>query len=359
MPDTTRREPMMITPSPSIDYLQYPNIYAQREIATGKRLVIIAEAEKGDYNTPILISSKDMAYDNFGGGKLVQSYEDATTFQEGLSIYLMRLEPYGYETAFLVLEAFSFDLLFINEIHFNKDKEVIDMFLEFAKTKEETGNLIHGIVSLSEDIMPKDLDSIVEDIRTLTDEYGDETIENGKYLSVVLNQIKLKDTGAVYAGILTSIDVETSPINKTIPDISLLYELEKVEILNCRSGGIVCFKSTFKKGVTCTSSSCAVGTNGSVHQHISNFRIAQSLINQVAVELQPHVGMPNPIFQAQNINSILDAICMEFMNLKRIRDYVYHVGVQETSGIIDIEIECVPIFSVHAMTTHSRVRIFK
>lgn len=349
----------MTKPSPSVKYLQHPHIYVQKTIAIGKRLVIISEAEEGEYFNPTLVYSKDMARELFGGGSLVQAYEDACTFEDGLHVFLMRIEPFAYELAFSVLEAFDFDLLFINEVHFDNQREVIEQFLSFARNKEEKGNLIHGITTLSSGLDYSKLLPLFKPIKELTKDFGDDSIETGKYLSLVVNQGEFKDAGAVYAGVLTASEPEVSPINKTIPNFTLSFEFEKEEILTLRSVGIVCFKNTFKKGVTCTSSSCAVSTEGSVHKHISNFRIAQSLINQVAMELQPLIGKTNVMRQAEKAEEIIDAICLEHMSLNRIRDYNYFLSVQELYGNIEVEIEVVPIFSVHAMTTHTRVRIFR
>lgn len=348
----------MIQPSPSIEFLQEPHIFVEREVAIGKRLVIMAEADEGQVFEPILIYSQDMAADFFGGGPLVQAYEDATTFQNGLEIYLMRIEPLQYGVALAVLEAMTFDLLFIKDVHFDKDKDLFEMIHTFAVTKQEKGNLVHVITTLNERDF-SELTPLFQSISDLTLENGDDPFETGKYLSLVVNQMALRDAGAVYAGMLAITDPEVSPINKTIPDVSLEVEYTKEEILRLREVGIVCFKNTFKKGVTCTSSSCAVSTAGSVHKHISNFRIAQSLINQISLELQPFIGTTNLRFQSMNIQEIVIAICEEFIELNRIRDYAYSLSTNETLGYIELEIELVPIFSVHGMTTHSRVRVFK
>lgn len=348
----------MTQPSPNIEYLQHPHVYAERDITIGKRLVIIAESDGGTLYEPLLVYHKDMAYEFFGGGPLVGAYEDAATFQKGLQVYLMRIEPYGHEVALQVLEAFDFDLLFMKGIRFDKNKDVIEMFIEFCKIKEEKGNLVHGIASLGMQTYG-DASKLFPEIEALSVENGDETFENGKYLSLVPDQMDLKDAAAVYAGIITYLNPEVSPINKTIKDVKLTVEYSKQEILSFQEAGIVCFRNTFKKGVTCASSSCAVRTEGSVHKHISNFRIAQFLINEIAISVRPLVGLPHPTFRALNIEDIVDATCIEHRELKRLRDYRYRVGVNDLYGIIDVEIEIVPIFSVHSMTTHSRVRIFK
>jgi len=354
-----RRGLMMIKPSPSIEYLQHPNIYVQRQVIIGKRLVILAESDSGELYNPTLIYDKDMAREFFGSGALIQAYEDACTYQEGINIFLMRIEPLGFETAFSVLQALAFDLLLLNDVSFNKDAEIVKKFMAFAKDKEEQGNLVHGIITLSSLGAYDSLIPLFPLIKDLTEEIGDDAIELGKYLSVVVNQMEFKNASAVYAGLLASVDPEISPINKTIPDVTLNLEFSKEEILKLREVGIVCFKQTFKKGVTCTSSSCAVSTSGSVHKHISNFRIAQFLINQISIELQPFIGMPSATHQAIRVEDIVSAICYEQISLQRIRDFDYYVSVDELNGYIIVEIDMVPIFSVHSMTTHSRVRIFK
>ncbi|MCD7910960.1 hypothetical protein KC480_05400 [Bacillus velezensis] len=348
----------MIIPSPSIEYLQHSPVYIERTISVGRRLVIIAESDKGPLYEPILVYNGEIAATLFGDGDLIQCYKDACTFNNGLQAYLMRIESNDYETAFSVLEAFSFDLLFLNEIHFNNHKDLIKAFLEFCKTKEEKGNLVHGITTLS-DQNYEDLLTMFEEVVCLTHEHGDDLIEDGKYISIVSDQIDAKNAGAVYAGIIASLNPEVSPINKTIPDITLKREYTKEQILKLREAGFVVFKSSLKKGVTCTSSSCAVSTNGSVHKHISNFRIAQFLINQISLELQTFIGTTNPANQALNIEDTIDAICSEFVELNRLRDYTYDLEIDALYGIVKVGIEIVPIFSVHSMITHSQVRIYK
>lgn len=348
----------MTIPSPSIEYLQHPPVYVERSVSIGKRLVIIAQSDEGPLYEPILVHSEDMALTFFGNGDLIQCYKDASTYKGGLQAYLMRVEADGYETAFSVLEAFAFDLLFISSIQYGKDKKVINTFLEFCKIKEEKGNLVHGITTLS-DKSYDDLSLIFKEIEELTYDNGDDLREDGKYLSIVSDQINDKNAGAVYAGILASVNPEVSPVNKTIPGITLKREYSKEQILKIRSVGLVAFKSTLKKGVTCTSSSCAVSTTGSVHKHISNFRIAQFLINHVSLELQSFIGMPNPAHQALNIEDIIDAICSEHVELNRLKDYAYDIEIDALYGTVRVKIEIVPIFSVHSMITHSHVRIYK
>lgn len=349
----------MIQPSPNIKYLQHPHFTIHRQIEAGRRLVIIGESEKGDTYNPTLVFNKEMAIDIFGGGSLVGAYEDASTYQKELNVYLMRIDPNEYETAYSVLETFHFDLMFISETYFNKDMDVVKSFLEFSRIKEEKGNLIHGITTLSPGLTYDDLKDLSDLISSFTVDDGDELVETGKYLSFVVNQSTYQDAGAVYAGMISVLSPEVSPINKTIPNFEIELEFDKDEITSLRSIGIVCFRRTFKKGVTCASSSCAVSTEGSVHKHISNFRIAQSLINQISLELQPFIGQPHVVLKSNSIEEIIETICSEYERNQILRDYNYQIEINELYGTIDLLIELVPIFSIHRITTHSRVRIFR
>lgn len=354
-----RKGSMMIKPSPNINYYQYSPFYVQRTVSVGKRLVIVGQSTLGEYYHPTLIHSQDMAKDIFGSGALLKCYEDAMTFDENLQVYLMRVEELGLSTAFSVLKHFSFDLLFIDEMHFNKDITLFEHFIELAINKEESGSLIHGITSLSDDLIDDDLPLLKDRIQSLTKEmYGDEIEETGKYLSLVVSQSSSKNAGAVYAGLLASLDPEVSPVNKTI-DMELDVRFTNEEILSLRQMGIVCFKETLKKGVVCTSSTCAVSTSGSVHKYISNFRIAQYFINELASRLQVFVGRSNLHFQSIGAEEIINHVGYEYINMGRIKDYDYSLSIRELYGAIDVDIEFVPIFSVQKIKAHTQVRIFK
>lgn len=349
----------MTQPSPSIEYFIQPNLYVEASVRIGNRLLILAESESGPLYEPILCYRSDMVSELFGEGRLSQLYTDASVLQENQEVYLMRIEEMNLSTAFSVLEGMSFDLMYVDGLHFDENFDLTLQALQFAETKQEMGNLIHIITTLSKPYSFSELLELSSSIHSLSTEEGDETIEGGKYLSIVAKQMKEKDAGIVYAGMLGATNPEVSPINKKIPGVSLELEFSNQEILELRALGIVCFKNTFKNGVVCTSSSCAVSTAGSVHKHISNFRIAQSLINQVSVELEPFIGRTNLQYQSMNIENVLLAICEEAVAEQRIRYYGYDLSVNEAGGYIDIEMELVPIFSVHGMKTYSRMRVFK
>lgn len=350
----------MTQPSPSIDFIQHPLVYVERQIEIGKRLIIVAESNKGQYYEPTLIYSKEMAIDFFEAGPIIQCYEDASSMNQNLNVFLMRIEPNRFDIVFKVLETFDFDLLYLDEVYFDKHSSLIEDCIEFSKIKEDKGNLIHSIVSLSVKNNFLDIEMHFKKINELTKELsGDDLEELGKYLSLVVNQMEFKKASAVYAGVLASVNPEISPINKTIPNVKLEIEFTKDQILKLREIGIVCFKNTFKKGVVCSSSSCAVSTAGSVHKHISNFRIAQEIINEISRSLEIFIGRPNVTYQASNIEETIEALCLRRILDRKIRDYDYYIKINELYGLIEIKIEVVPIFSIHKITNHSIVRIYK
>lgn len=356
----TLRGIVMNGPSPSVDFIQHPLIYVERQVEIGKRLIIVAESNKGQYYEPTLVYGKEMVIDIFDSGPIVQCYEDATSIDENLNVFLMRMEPNRFDIVFTVLETFDFDLLYLDEVQFDKHSELIDNYIRFAKIKEDKGNLVHCIMSLSLQNKFSDIEKHFNKINNLTKELsGDNLEENGKYLSLVINQMEFNKASAVYAGVLAAINPEISPINKTIPNVKLEAEFTKEQILKLREVGIVCFKNTFKKGIVCSSSSCAVSTADSVHKHISNFRIAQEIINEIARSLEVFIGKPNITYQASNIEEIIEALCLRRILDRKIRDYDYSIKISELYGIIEVNIEVVPIFSVHKITGHSIVRIYK
>lgn len=344
-------------PSPSIDYHQLPHIYVTEGFPTGKRTIILGEAEKGTLYDPVPITSVGLAKAIFGSGPLVDRYEDLTTGAK-VGSYLMRIESNALQKAYRALIKFPFDLIYIDGVYFNAHPEEISNFIDFAKDKEYEGQLIHGFFDV------KDLDSmdsirtIYPSIAALSHSIEDGIDEWGKYISVVFDQVIDHRSAAVYAGLVASLNPEISPINKTLP-VKLKQELKKDDILELRKAGIVCFKDSLKKGVVCTSSSCAVATEDSGSKHISNLRIAQYLIQEIALVLQEYVGRVGINYVVMEVEGIIQSKLEEYIMLNRIKRFDYGVMPDKLRGIINVEIEIVPVFSVYAITQSSQVQVRK
>lgn len=342
-------------PSPSIEYYQLPHIFYSADLPIGKRLVVVGQSTKGDYYNPVTITSKAMAEDIFGSGPLLDRFQDV--LDGGASgAFLMRMEGEQFKKVLDVLTPFPLDLLVIDGMYYNNHQDMITNFIEFAKDKEYQGQLIHGFFGLHGLDTFEQIESVFELIQAHSIPTEDGLEETGKYISVVVDQFQDKNAAAVYAGLAAALSPEISPVNKTL-NVSLKYEFDKEQIFALRAAGLVCFKDSFKKGVVCTSSTCAVATEDTPHKHLSNFRIAQVTIQEVAQEQQKFVGRVGVAFVAGEVEEIVESILLEKVKNRWIKDYGFLIQVDQLKGLVTTEIELVPVFSVHSMTHSSQVRV--
>ncbi len=345
-------------PSPSIEYKQLPHIYITSEMPIGQRMIILAESSQGNLYDPLVVTSISLAQAIFGSGPLIERFKDFVK-GSGTSAYLMRIEAGSLDMVYKTLIKFPFDLIYIDKFFFNNNQKEIEKFIEFAKDKEYQGELIHGFFELNGLNTMPEIRTVYEEISSLSTIIEDGIDELGKYMSVVANQIKDHHAALVYAGLVSSLDPEISPINKTIDEVELEYELTKENILELRSAGIVCFKNTLKRGVVCTSSSCAVTTETSGSKHISNFRIAQYIIQEIAINLQQYIGrigIPSAVMEAE---ALVEEILEQNIVLDRIKRFDYTVEIDSLHGKADFYIEIVPVFSLYSIVHSSQVRVNK
>jgi hypothetical protein len=342
----------MMQPSQSIEYIQLPNSYFSTYLPTGKRLVLLGESTQGELYNPIPISNVEIAKAVFGSGPLIDRLNDVAAGNSS-GVYLMRIEPNAFQKAWGYLIKFPFDLIYNDGLTFSEAGSLISSFIAFAKEKEEMGQLIHGFF----DAGSKEMDNLRElyiPIMKLSVPVEDGIEEQGKYLSVVADQMKEKKAAAVYAGFLSSLNPEISPVNKTL-DVELATEYSNKEIDELGAAGIVCFKKTFKKGVVCATSSCAVSTPGSAHKHIANFRIAQWLIQEIAEKQDLLVGRVGYIPVLEDLRLIAASTIQSYIDLNRITSGTFEVYADGPYMRTDIEI--VPIFSVYRMSSTVQVRV--
>lgn len=344
-------------PSPSIDYSRLPHAYFSTSLTMGKRIIILGESTAGAMYDPVAVTSISLAQAIFGEGPLIERFKDLSV-GGNVGAYLMRVERNALQTAFSALIKFPFDLIYIDDVFFNTHPEVIQQFIQFAQDKEYEGQLIHGFFDLKGLDSMEGIRAIYPAIADLTQITEDGEEELGKYMSVVLNQVKDHSAAAVYAGLVASLNPEISPVNKTLR-VELKQEFSKEDVLELRAAGIVCFKDSLKKGVICTSSSCAVATADSASKHISNLRITQFLIQELADRLQVYVGRLGMEYILSEAEAIVESILESYVDAQRVRRYDYGLTPDMLRGRIDIEIEIVPVFSVYTMKQTSQVRVRK
>lgn len=349
---------MTMMPSPAIEYQQHEHLYVKRTVTTGQRLVVIAEANSGEYFEPMHVYHEEMAKRYFTSGPLVDRYMDITSATDTVDIYLMRISPKAYEEAYEYLLAYSFDLIYIDDFNFGNSSNDIVNYLEFAKEKEQRGELIHGFVEAMPFHTFNELEPVFQMIESLSVETQEGTVEEGKFLSVVIDQFKSKSAAAVYAGFVTTLEAFRSPVNKKL-EAELAFEFTKEEILILKQMGIVCFWSSIHNGTVCASATCAVVTPGSPHKHISNFRIVQTIIQRLVEELQNYVGRIASAINTRKIDEMLNSQMQEYLQALWIRGYEYSIISDMFEGYLFLVIEVVPVFSIDKITAHSQVRVYQ
>jgi hypothetical protein len=342
-------------PSPNLSYEQLPHLFMKEYLPIGKRLVIAGTAEKGALYQPVQVSSEEQAKYLFGSGTLLDRYTDAKAGATP-NVYLMRIERNAFQDVYRALAPFSFDLIYIQDLTFNKFDEML-RFVDFAKEKEQQGQLIHGFFEVDGPNGMEAYRALFPYIAQLSIPTEDGIEETGKYISPVADQFKDRKAAAVYAGLVTALDIGLSPINKTIDTIELKREYENDQIVELRKAGMVCFRKSFKKGVVCASATCAVATEGSVHKHISNFRIAQDTIQEVAEEQRAYIGRVGVSYVISELEEIIEVALLYRVKLGQLRRYDFEVTADPLTGVINTQLELIPIFSVQKMNATSLVRV--
>jgi hypothetical protein len=249
---------------------------------------------------------------------------------------------------------FPFDLIVSDALTLQYDSEAIRRFIDFCKSKEYQGELVHGFFSAG----PTDIDALREldeVIRSFSQQSENGFEDEGRYFSVIVDQMKDRNAAAVYAGLVTRLPAGTSPVNKTL-DVELAVEYKNDVLDELRSSGMVCFKDSIKKGVVCHGSPCAVQDPDSAHRQISNFRIAQEIINEVASEQELYVGRVGAAYVMNEVSQIIKAILSDHLSEGRLKWFDFTIAVDE-NNVIHTEIELVPIFSVQKMTQYSQVKV--
>jgi hypothetical protein len=348
----------MMMPSPHIEYQQHEHIYPQIHVSNGKRLIVVGEASSGPYYEPIYIHNLSIAQMYFGSGPLIDRYMDVTLFDSDIDVYLMRINQNAFQIAMEHLKTYEFDLIYFDNFQFGKSLEDVLAFIDFAHEKEQQGLLIHGFFDVMSISQFSELEPVFEMIRSFTFDTLFHTEEEGKYISIVMDQFQDRKAGAVYAGMIASLEPGVSPVNKKV-DVILKQEFTKEEILKLREKGIVCFRNSIKNGVVCASSTCAVSTPRSVHKHIANFRIAQMIILDVTHALQQFVGRTGIHYHVTEIQDLLITIFNEHKNNNKIREYGFSILSAKLEGTLYVDIEIVPIFSIEKITGHAQVRVLR
>ncbi|CDQ41816.1 hypothetical protein [Virgibacillus salexigens] len=340
--------------SPTIEYNRLPLIDNYHGIDVGKRLIIAAESYEGPLYEPTLIYNLKLAESIFRSGPLIERYKDAMKVDDSIAVIFVRMRDNDYSTVYRCLQSYSFDLIYLDEFNY-KDQSEIDAFIEFATDKELQGDLIHGFLDID---TAEDIQFLREVIQHLTFEDITDIHEMGKYISLVSDQALNHSSAVIYAALIVSIEPGVSPVNKTL-NIKLEKVWNKEELILFQNIGVVTFRESIKNGIICSNATCAVSTSGSVHKHISNFRIVQYLIQELSNTFQYFIGNIQSESQIRKIQEIIEAKIEEYITLGRLKNGEYAIMENGFEGRIYINLDVVPIFSVNRITAHSQIRVMR
>ena len=343
--------------SNAIEYHQRSPIIVDRIIPDGRKLILLGDSEKGVEFSPVQIMHEQMALREFGEGELLNRYRDVLSATNQVEVYFMKVPSRNFQSAFKCLQAFDFDLIYIDDFNFGNSIDDIQSFIDLSEDKQDQGRLIHGIFDLPVMSDFNEYYQIFDLIHNFSHRSIADVVEKGKYFSLVANHLK-KKAGAVYAGLLASLDPHVNPVNKQV-NVELEATFTKEQIHTLKEQGVVCFKNSYHKGTVCASATCAVSTFGSVHKSVSNYRIVQYIIAQFSSQASFFIGQTGTDFHAFEIKKILLEILMDCVIEGMIKEYDFSLDIDKAKGYIYVNIEVVPIFSVERITTNSQVKIYK
>jgi hypothetical protein len=344
----------MIIPSVNIEYIGMDHFYDIDETDRKKIMVITNEkTELAIYNKIYRFDEEEKIKDFFG--EKTKKYVDSIRLMTGIEINIMAIDIDDYDYEISELIHFSFDFMGFTFLSLEKNEAAIRFFLEICLEKKERGELSHIVVNAFEN-ETKDIEIIKEKINKMSESFLDGYFEMGDCLSVVLNQIKDYDSAGVYLGLINSIEIGESPINKRIPVI-LKKEYNKEEIIKNYNYGLVCFKRTLKKGVVCTSATCATQIEDSANKNISNFLIVQEIVKEIKSLLSEYVGETYNSFIKNEIENEIYAILENKKSEEIIKEFNLDIYPKELIGEVAVEIEIMPIFTVEKIKQYTQVRI--
>lgn len=343
----------MIIPSVNIEYIGMDHFYDIEE-SDAKKIILITDEKNLAIKNNIYRFDEDKKIKEYFGEKTL-NYVKGIRIISNVEINIMAIDINNYDYEISELIHFPFDFMGFTFLSLEKNETAIRMFLEICLEKKERGELSHIVVNAFEKEI-KDVNIIKEKIEKLSESFSDGYFEMGDCLSVVLNQIEDYDSSSVYLGLINSIEIGESPINKRLP-VKLKKEYNKEEIINNYNYGLVCFKRTLKKGTVCTSATCATQVEESANKNISNFLIVQEIIKEITKILFNYVGSNYSSFVRNEVENEIYGLLEMKKEEDIIKEFNLEVVEKEIIGEIFVEIEIIPIFTIEKIKQYTQVRI--
>ncbi len=391
----------MIKPLPNVIYKQLNPVYQYGE-DPGKRVLIIGVTQKpvedkvfdsntpmnntfsneelvrmflaDDYNfnemyyyQPYSINSLKQADKIFGEGSRVYNmtedlYEMIGAVRVyGMNIYLDNLnlddEENDISRLMSTLEHIDFDYILLDssiriETHFN----LFDEFTDLAYLKENQGRLVH-MISLSK-IDSRNKDVVFNNIEKLKKVYRGQVHETGKYVTVVNAQLMEYESHIYYTAFLLSQNDAQSPVNKTLLDkLTLNNELTLSDEKQYNNAGVVILKDSFHRGVIFANATAAVAGEESIHKSFPNFKIVSAFIRELYNKFDPFIGKTMKMFMNFHFMNIIENTEQKFIELEYIRGIDYEFTIDETIGVVFLNLYIVPIFTTDEIQVSTRIEV--
>lgn len=393
----------MINPFPNVIYKQMNPIYKQGE-DSDKRMLIIGVTPKpaddkifdppdssintfededlvrmflaDDYNfnemyyyQPYLINSLEKAEKIFGNSSHIYNMVEklykmiGPTKVYAMNIYLDNLnlddESNDISRLMSTLEHVEFDYILLDsDIRIETHFSLFDEFTNLAHLKEGQGQLVHMISLSKVDSLNKDV--VFDNVEKLKKIYRGQTHETGKYVTVVNNQLIEYEAHIYYAAFLLFQSDAESPVNKNLNNelkLTLNNELSLMDERQYNDNGVVFLKDSFHRGVIFANATAAVVGTESIHKSFPNFKIVSAFIRKLYSKFDAFIGKPMNMFMNFHLMNIIETTESDFIELKYVRGVDYEFTIDETIGVVFLDLYIVPIFTVDEIKVSARIEV--
>ena len=164
---------------------------------------------------------------------------------------------------------------------------------------------------------------------------------------------------AAYAGMISSLDANESPTNKSIPNaLRMRYDLSNAQLTALQGMRFVAMrKKPGRNPVVCDAMTAAAP--GSDFVRLTTVRITYSAMDVVRTVCDPFIGQPNTSAKRNAMEAAITKGLSALVNLGALRKYSFTVSssvTQQVLGIIDIELILVPVFEIRTVRAVVKLR---
>lgn len=164
---------------------------------------------------------------------------------------------------------------------------------------------------------------------------------------------------AAYAGMISSLDANESPTNKSIPNaLRMRYDLSNAQLTALQGMRFVAMrKKPGRNPVVCDAMTAAAP--GSDFVRLTTVRITYAAMDVVRTVCDPFIGQPNTVAKRNAMEAAITKGLSALVNLGALRKYSFTVSssvTQQVLGIIDIELILVPVFEIRTVRAVVKLR---